>query len=62
MSKIVYNRALRILHKNVESSHLHDIIEKEVFDSHSKKKSFRGLENAELYHFLSTVGKAAIIC
>ena len=36
MRKIMYNRALFILHKkNVKLSHFHDVIEKEVFDSHS---------------------------
>ena len=49
MSKIMYDQALFILHKkNVKPSHFHDVIEKEVFDSHSKRKSFHGSENAEL--------------
>ena len=40
MRKILYNRALFILHKNVKPSHFHDVIRKEVFDSHSKENHF----------------------
>ena len=36
MRKIMYNRSLFILHKTRQRSHFHDVIEKEVFDSHSK--------------------------
>ena len=36
----MYNRALFILHINVKPSHFHVIIEKEVFDSHSKENHF----------------------
>ena len=32
MRKIMYNRALFILHKNVKPSHFQDVIETEVFD------------------------------
>ena len=41
MRKNTYNRALFILHKkNVTPSHFHDVIEKEIFDSHSKENHF----------------------
>ena len=32
MRKIMYNRAVLILHKNIKPSLLHDVREKEVFD------------------------------
>ena len=37
MRKIMYNRPLFILHKNVKPPHFHDVTEKEAFDSHSKE-------------------------
>ena len=42
MNKIMYNRALSILHKKtVKLSHFHDVIEKEVlFYSHSNENHF----------------------
>ena len=40
MRKFMYNQALFILHKNVKRSHFHDVIEKEVFDSHTKENQF----------------------
>ena len=40
MRKIMYYRALFILTKNVAPLHFHDVIEKEVFESHSKGNSF----------------------
>ena len=40
MRKIMYNRALFIMHKNVKSTYFHDAIEKEVFDSLSNEIRF----------------------
>ena len=41
MRKIMYNRALFILHNSVKPSHFHDVIEKkEVFESHSQENHF----------------------
>ena len=40
MRKIMYYRALFILHKNAKPSHFHDIIQKEQFDSHPKDNRF----------------------
>ena len=40
MGKIIYNRALFICIKNVKPLHFLDVIEKEVFDSHSKENHF----------------------
>ena len=38
MRKIIYNRELFILHKKRSNpSYFHDNIEKELYDSHSKK-------------------------
>ena len=40
MRKILYHRAPFILHKNVKLSYFHDVMEKEIFDSHSKENHF----------------------
>ena len=40
MRKIIYYRALFILHKNVKPSHVHDVIKKVVFDSHPNENRF----------------------
>ena len=55
MRKIMYNciieRCLFCI-KNVKSSHFHDVIEKEVFDSHSKENHFvasKMLDNCSFY-------------
>ena len=42
MRKIMYNRPLFILHKNVNppTPHFHDVTEKEVYDSRSKENHF----------------------
>ena len=40
MRKIMYNRALFILRKIFNPSHFYDIIENEVFDSHSMVNHF----------------------
>ena len=50
MCKIMYNQALSILHKrtNVKPLHFHDIIEKEVFNSHSKENYFVSLKMLNL--------------
>ena len=37
MCKLMYNREQYALLKNVKPSHFHDVIEKEVFESYSKK-------------------------
>ena len=53
MLENLYCRALFILHKNAKPTHFHDVIEKEVFDSHTKENHFFGLENAKLLHHCS---------
>ena len=59
--KIMNNRALFILHQNVKPSHFHDVIEKEVFDSHSNENHFVA---SKMLSFLSIVlftGKLKIL-
>ena len=57
MRKMMYDQALSIMHKNnVKLSHMHNVIVKEEFDSHSKK-SFRGLEKAERFDHCSFYAK-----
>ena len=57
MRKIMYKWELFILHKNVQPSHFHDVVEKEVFGS-TQRKLFHGLENATLFDHCSFYTKS----
>ena len=53
MCKIICNRALFILHKNVSPSHFHDVIEKKYLILTQKKKKIMGnkMLNSEKFWF-----------
>ena len=57
MRKIMYNWVLYVCVKNVNSSHFHDVTDKEVFDSQSKENRFMVYKKAEqkMLNFLTIV-------
>ena len=56
MRKIMYNRALFILHKT-PNPYMFTVSQKKKYLVHNQKKSFRGFENAALHNHCSFCAK-----